>query len=382
MSMEVLTRHLEELKARKGYLNSNIGNKIKNGVDTEVKSIIIYVKKKLPCTEMAEEECIPTEIEGVPTDIVELNPTGWVADRTSVSELHPLDQLHRLGLIEAPPRPLAAFPQIITGTPKGFSEWCAWAYPAQNQANCGCCTAFGNTGVWEALIRIAANNIALACKLSEAHLFFCTPGANCADGSTVDAILTQAKKGVCLETCLPYKDVDQACAAGICPNWMQIAYKLAGYTPITNPTAQMLALDAGPLNCTMAVYQSFFNYVSGVYRKQANDPLAGYHDIGNFGYDNIELKADLIRNSWGPGWGTNCMVNGINRPGYCWIAQGQLDPERQQLILGTSPSPTPVPPPVKKKCLLFGWLKGQSLTNAQVSLIRTNLAKGIMETDF
>ena len=69
MSMEVLNRHWEELKARKNYLNSTIGTKIKNGQDTGVKSIIVYVKRKQPCVELAESECLPTELEGVPVDV-------------------------------------------------------------------------------------------------------------------------------------------------------------------------------------------------------------------------------------------------------------------------------------------------------------------------
>ena len=102
MSMEVLSRHWEELRTKKSYLNSTVGNKIKDGKDTGVKAIVIYVKKKQPMAELAEGEVIPSEIEGVPTDVVELAPIGWVADRTAISELHPAEQLHRLGLTPAP----------------------------------------------------------------------------------------------------------------------------------------------------------------------------------------------------------------------------------------------------------------------------------------
>ena len=82
MSMEVLIRHWEELKTKQNYLNSTVGNKFKNGEDTGIKAIVVYVKHKQPCAELPASECIPTEIEGVPTDVQELNPTGWVADRT------------------------------------------------------------------------------------------------------------------------------------------------------------------------------------------------------------------------------------------------------------------------------------------------------------
>jgi hypothetical protein len=191
-------------------------------------------------------------------------------------------------------------------------------------------------------------------------------------------------QGVCLESCLLYKPVDQGCAVGICQNWWQAAYKLKGYNKITDPTDSKVLLDQGPLNCTMAVYNSFFNYVSGIYKHIAGEPLAGYHDIADMGYSDF-LGADLIGNSWGSGWGPDCMVNGIKRPGYCWIAYGELDAERQQLLLnGPVPAPPnpPAPVPPKKKCCLFGWLQREKLTNRQVNAIRSNLAKGIMETDF
>ena len=352
MSMEVLSRHWEELRARKNYLNSFIGTKIKDGVDTKVPAIVIYVKHKQPCAEMSESECIPPEIEGVPTDVQELNPKGWVADRTSISELHPAEQQHRLGLKPVPPRLTLPAPKSLKA-PSGASDWTKFASDIQNQLSCGCCASFGTTGTWETKIRLVANNPALACKLSEAHLFFCTPGANCTDGTDYPAILAQAQNGVCLESCLPYKDVDQGCAIGICQNWWLTAYKLAGYNVISDPTAIKVQLDTEPLAVSMAVYNSFFNYVSGVYQKLANDTFAGYHAIGNLGYSDF-LVADLIRNSWGPDWGQGCMVNGVNRKGYCWIGYGQLDPDRYQLLLDgpvpAPPNPPPAPPPTKTCC--------------------------------
>jgi len=359
--MEVLSRHWEELKARNGYLNSAIGTKFKNGIDTGIKAIVVYVKHKQSCAELPESECIPTEIEGVPTDVVELNPQGWVAGRTSVSELHPADQAHRLGLNPVPPRLTLPAP-TAQKTPSGASDWTKFASSIQNQLNCGACPGFATCGVWETKLRVVANNPSLSCKLSEAHLFFCTEGATCETGSDYPTILAQAKRGVCLESCLPYKDVDQGCAVGICANWWLAAYKLAGYNVINDPTAIKVQLDTEPLAVSMAVYNSFFNYVSGVYKKQTNDTLAGYHAIGNLGYSDF-LVADLIRNSWGPDWGAGCMVNGINRPGYCWIGYGQLDPDRYQLLLdGPVPAPGPTPPPAPSQIKILT----MSLPNATV----------------
>lgn len=359
--MEVLSRNWEKLKARENYLNSAVGTKLVKGIDTGTPAIVIYVRKKRPAVELSPEEMIPPEIEGIPTDIIELAPTGWVADRTAISELHPAEQLRRLGLQTKPPKIMAATSKrLLSGTPKGASEWTAYAYPARDQGNCGACTAHGNCKVWETKIRIVANNPVLGCQLSVAHLFFCTPGASCENGSTVDAILTQAMNGVCLESCLPYQPVDQGCAVGICANWWEAAYKLAGYNKFTDPTDIKVLLDQEPLNCTMAVYNSFFNYVSGVYKHIPNEPLAGYHDIANLGYSDF-LVADLIGNSWGLAWGPGCMVNGVKRPGDCWIAYGELDAERQQLLLN---GPVPVPPTPSTGTLILSTVP----TGAEVSV--------------
>jgi C1A family cysteine protease len=355
--MEVLSRYWEELKTKANYLNVAIGTKFKDGKDTGVPAIVVYVSKKVATAELSPEDTVPREIEGVPTDIVELAPTDWQAGKTDISQLHPAEQLHRMGLIKGPISPKAVSKYVLAGTPSGASEWSAWAYPAQDQANCGICTAFGNTGVWETKLRIAAKNPNLDCKLSEAHLFFCS-GGTCDGGNTVDAVLNHAMKGVCLESCLPYKDIDQACSAGICANWWLNAKRLKGWNKITDPTAIKILLDSEPLNCTMAVHQSLFNYVSGVYKNLGNsDPIVGYHDIGNLGYSDA-LSADLIRNSW-KGWGSKCLVNGVIRPGYCWIAYGELDAERQQLILDgpvPAPSPTPIPISVLTMSLPVGYV--------------------------
>jgi C1A family cysteine protease len=345
MSMEVISRHLEELKRKANYLNVTVGTKFKDGKDTGQPAIVVYVEKKMALGDLTAEHLVPKEIEGFLTDVVELAPKTWKAGQTAISQLHPEQQRHMLGLIPSPPHPKVVRAMQKLNTPSGYSEWSGLAYPNQDQANCGACTAFGSTGVWEILLRIAAYDPNLACKLSEAHLFFCA-GGTCNGGCMVDAVLNQAMKGVCLEESLPYKDQDQSCGSGIADNWWINAKRLKGWNPITDPNEIKNLLDAGPLVATMAVHQSFFNYVSGKYQNMgASDPIAGYHCIGNIGYDDVE-QADLIRNSWGSGWGSGCLVKGTARPGNCWIAYGELDQERQQLILnGPVPAPEPAPTP-------------------------------------
>lgn len=62
------------LSKRKGVVgySGTIQKKIRNGKETPGWAIRIYVDKKLPCEELKPWNIIPPEIDGVPTDIVEV----------------------------------------------------------------------------------------------------------------------------------------------------------------------------------------------------------------------------------------------------------------------------------------------------------------------
>jgi hypothetical protein len=208
--------------------------------------------------------------------------------------------------------------------------------------------------VWETDIRLSQVIGDPPVLLSVAHLFFCS-GGTCDGGNTVEAVLDQATKGVCLESCLPYQDSDQPCGQGICKNWWLNAKKLASWLSITDPTEIRSLLDKMPLVATMAVHQSWMNYISGIYKNLGpSDPVVGYHCIGILGYSDAKVYW-ILRNSWGLGWAAGCIINGIARPGYCLIDPGELDPEMYELVLSNDPvpAPNPVPAPPKPKCWLL-----------------------------
>ena len=52
--------------------SSSLMPKIVKGIETEERAIRVYVKKKLPLSELRKHEIIPTEINGIKTDIVEV----------------------------------------------------------------------------------------------------------------------------------------------------------------------------------------------------------------------------------------------------------------------------------------------------------------------
>ena len=354
MSKEVLNRHWRFLKLYPNVLNVALATKWKDGKDTKVPSITVYVSKKHPEVVLAPEEIIPKEVDGVPTDVVELAPTTWQAGKTSISELHPEDQLRRLGF-RAGESPKFQLTRMILSPPVGQSDLIKWANEIQDQKNCGACVWFDLTGVWEACIKIAANDPKLAIKLSEAHGFFCTPGASCDNGTTPEDALNQAMKGVCLESCLPYVDHDIGCGQGICKNWWLTAKRISAWVTIIDPQAIKSLLDKTPLMATMSVHQSFMNYMGGTYRNLGpQDPIVGGHGIGQFGYSD-KLQIDVIRNSWTTQWGQDCIFNGIARPGYCTLAYGELDSARYSLTPDSGPVPAP-PTPVKTCCPTLNFL--------------------------
>jgi len=219
-----------------------------------------------------------------------------------------------------------------------FRNWCS---PIQDQAQCGSCTAFGTIGIWEAIIRIAENNVTDAIKLSERDLFF-SSGGKCRYGNTMDATLNQTMVGVCTEDCCPYDGVsagvDIPCPSDKCSNWWLSGKKCKSWNIITDVNKMKSLL---PLVGTMTVHQSFLNYVSGVYHNLGdNDPVLGGHCVGIVGYDD-SLGAWLLRNSWGSsGWGMQ---------GYCWIKYGdsEIDVCMYEIIPdGEIPPPSPSPCPV------------------------------------
>ena len=224
MSMKVLGRHWEELRRRKNVINVALHTKIKDGKDTGTPAIVVYVTKKVAAVELSAEHLVPPEIEGVPTDVIELPSTGITTfGETEISKLHPAEQIKRLGANAGNPKVTVVAP--FKGTPSGASDLTSKANPIQNQANCGACLAFDVIGVWEGKLYIITGVLK---KFSEGHLFFCDAVASCNGGSSPDDILTQALKGIALLADCPYTDSDQACGTGLNPTWWQRGNKLAG----------------------------------------------------------------------------------------------------------------------------------------------------------
>ncbi|WP_413543942.1 hypothetical protein [Citricoccus nitrophenolicus] len=62
----------DELLGRPGVVGVDLGEKVRGGRGTGEPSILIFVTRKKPEAELASDELIPAEIEGVPTDVQEM----------------------------------------------------------------------------------------------------------------------------------------------------------------------------------------------------------------------------------------------------------------------------------------------------------------------
>lgn len=66
----------------KGVVGVDVDYKIQNGKDTKELSIVVYVGKKLPVSKIEPRDLIPSEVDGIPTDVLESNPeTSWPTNK-------------------------------------------------------------------------------------------------------------------------------------------------------------------------------------------------------------------------------------------------------------------------------------------------------------
>ena len=80
---DTLRKHAEELLSKPGVYAVGIGEKVSQGKRTGKRALICSIKAKKPLAQLTKEELIPQDIDGVPTDIVEIGdrPRAFVAER-------------------------------------------------------------------------------------------------------------------------------------------------------------------------------------------------------------------------------------------------------------------------------------------------------------
>ena len=89
---DVLRKHAEELLNKPDVYAVGVGEKISKGKRTGKKALVCSIKQKKPLAQLAADEMIPQDIEGIPTDIVEIGdrPRAFQADNDQRLRLRPV----------------------------------------------------------------------------------------------------------------------------------------------------------------------------------------------------------------------------------------------------------------------------------------------------
>lgn len=85
---QVLERH-PELRKKANVLNAAVATKWKDGVDTGEVSIVAYVIEKKELKVLKKVDRLPSEIEGVPVDVIVLGNEDFALVDTPPSMLPP-----------------------------------------------------------------------------------------------------------------------------------------------------------------------------------------------------------------------------------------------------------------------------------------------------
>ncbi len=265
----------------------------------------------------------------------------WTAGSNPIFELPEKEQNIRLGYVPGPDEPsleeqegisasnLSAFMALKANmsydgiqAPTSF-DWRNhggqnYVTPIKNQGGCGSCVAFGAVAAVETRYKVQKGPDAPV-DHSEAHLFYCharSEGRLCSNGWWPNKALDHYKAtGVVDEACYPYVSGDQNCS-GRCSDWQNRLTKIKAYTKLTSIQAMKDWISTkGSLIACYTVYDDFYAYRSGVYKKSSNPGVSrGGHCVCTVGYNDSQ-QAWICKNSWGTGFGES---------GYFRIGYGQV----------------------------------------------------------
>ncbi|XP_076297531.1 putative peptidase C1-like protein F26E4.3 [Lasioglossum baleicum] len=205
------------------------------------------------------------------------------------------------------------------------SRWPHYISAVKDQGWCGASWAISSADVASDRFSIMSMGVEDV-ELSPQHLLSCNNrGQRGCDGGHLDrAWMFMRKFGLVEESCYPWTGSSEQCnlrkrtnlrGAG-CPaasNPLRTElYKVGPAYRLGNETDIMQEiLTSGPVQATLRVYQDFFSYESGVYKRSAfAEPYeSGYHSVRIIGWGEEQssrgspVKYWLVMNSWGRHWG-------------------------------------------------------------------------------
>jgi len=208
-------------------------------------------------------------------------------------------------------------------------QWPGYIHPIANQAQCGSCWAFAAAETLSDRLAIATNN-ATNLILSPQSLVSCDKqDMGCGGGWPQFAADFLVSTGIPTDACVPYTAgtgrVD-ACQAACKDGSKPVYYKYDSWDYTIGVDAIKAAVfSQGPVAVSMAVYQDFFTYSTGVY-KRTSGGLAGYHAIKLLGWG-TDAGSDywIVANSWGTTWGEDGFFRIVRGTNECGIELGALD---------------------------------------------------------
>lgn len=86
----VLIRNYSMLRRRyPKVLSFNVGTKWVGGVDTGRPCITVFVSKKIPKSYLSSDELLPSEVDGIPVDVIELSSEDYRLGETGIGRKNP-----------------------------------------------------------------------------------------------------------------------------------------------------------------------------------------------------------------------------------------------------------------------------------------------------
>jgi len=211
------------------------------------------------------------------------------------------------------------------------TQWPKFIHPIRDQGQCGSCWAFAASESFSDRLAIATNGTTNEI-LSPQELVSCDDKGEdqgCDGGYPGDAFDYMQHTGLPSDTCYKYSSDggDTGTCKKSCHDGTAKKYeKLKSWKYVPGEAAMMAALQEGPVAVAFAVYNDFFNYVSGVYKADKTTGLAGYHAVKLVGYgEQKTTKYWTVANSWATSWGNKGYFDIIRGVNECGMENGPLD---------------------------------------------------------